>query len=178
MSTDEKFEAKFKYLTEIVEKQSEDNSKLYYNLEKEIKTISTILSKKIQTSCKQFLQNLFIFCEKPKEDISSIDELITIPGYEEDFKRAKNEYDQCTNRYKSILDSISYNIETYNILSLHSHQLCLEQCKNEVRENKLIEADAKKCLNTCYGYKNNNALATYDIVIDTIENTKNLLNKI
>ncbi len=177
MSSDDKFEAKFKYLVDHIEKQSEDNSDLFNNIEKEMKTISSILSNKIETSCSELFEKVLLYSEKPKE-IKSIDDLVSITGYESDFNNAKNDYNKCTLNYKAVLDDITYNIGTYNMLGLYSYNLCLDQCKSEVKQNKLSECETKKCINTCYGYKKMNAIATYDIVIDNIENIKTNLNKL
>ncbi len=177
MSSDDKFEAKFLYLVNSVENQNEDNSDLFNNIEKEIKTISSILSKKLEVSCTQVLQNIFLYSEKPKE-MKTVDDLVAISGHEDDFKNAKNDYIKCTQNYKFVLDSITYNVSSYNMLGIYSYKLCLDQCKSEVKNNKLSEGETRRCINTCYGYKKMNASATYDILIDNIENIKDNLNKL
>jgi hypothetical protein len=177
MSQDDKFDAKFNYLIDTVEKSTDDDSKLQTHIDKEIKLLSNQLSKKIQTGCQDFLDKVYLYSDKPK-NIKSIDDLKPTEGYEVDFKNAINEYKKCSSNYKFILDKLSYDIETINIIGIHSYQICLDQCKSEVKEHKLTEVDAKKCISTCYGYKRMNANAAYDLIVENIDNTNDFLNKI
>jgi hypothetical protein len=170
------FETKFNFLVEKMEKE-EENSQDRDAIINKLKSFSDILLKSVQSSCKDKQDKIMIFAEIPKSS-DKIDSIKPIIGHENDFLNAKNDYNNCIEIYKTISDTLNYEIEILNLLGLHSYTLCLDQCKTEVKENKSNEKNAQNCISTCLKYKNINSNAAYELIMNDIEESKKHLNKI
>jgi hypothetical protein len=130
----------------------------------------------MQSSCKDRLDKLLLHSEN--SDLKIIDNLKPQIGYENEFNSAKTEYKECANNYQYIIDKFVSNTETLNLLSIHSYSICLDVCKNLIKQNKQNESEARKCITDCNNYRNINLDAAHDFIIEDIQNTKNNINKL
>jgi hypothetical protein len=184
---DKKFDAKFDFLAEQMNKSNLNDNKLLQELdnmlENKYSSFVTKLKEKIQTKCKNEIERLQVYTQydgklfKSDKD-SSLNDLKPSPGYEKDFEDAMGKFKECVEPITFLEADINKNSNTVTNLTLFSHETCLEECRKDMKKFRHSEYEVKKCLESCMRYRKYNFEAYSKIIYDDIESKQKILEKI
>ena len=184
---DKKIDAKFDYLLNEITKVHLDDNKLFKELDTHLETkFSSFLCKiktKIEIKCKDEIDKLRVYTEYKSEIFkddksSSITDFVATKGYEKEFEESMNKFKECTNNLTYLETDINNNSKTVSDLTLFSNEMCLDECRKDVKKHRHSEYEVRKCLESCMRYRKYNLEAYFRITFDNIDNKEKLLEKI
>jgi hypothetical protein len=180
----DKFNAKFDFFVNKLENENPELIKITKELENRtnsrIDKLSNLIGQGLSNICKESFNRLFLYSIPSMEDDKgiNIDKLKPLEGHEKDYEKAKLGFEKCKLEVESFPNMLIYNLQTMNQIILKSNELCLKQCKNEVKESKLDERLARQCINTCLAYKTFNLVSAYDVMNEEFDNKENFLKEL
>ena len=184
---DSKLDTKFDYLVEQMNKINLSDNKLLQELDSmlEVKFINFIskLKSKVQSKCKSEIEKLQVYTEysdklfKTEKD-SSLSDMKATSGYEKEFEEAMGKFKECSENITLLEFEINKNSNTVTDLTMHSYETCVEECRKDMKKQRLSEYEVKKCLDSCMRYRKYNFEAYSKIIYDDIENKQKILEKL
>ena len=184
---DKKIDAKFDFIVNDMDKSSLVDNKLFNELENHLqsKFISFIkrLQNKIEVKCKEDIEKLRIYSDYKGDFFkgnknSQITDLEPTKGYEKEFEAAMNQFKLCVDKTALLETEVNNHSKTLSDLTLFSHDTCLNQCRTDLKKNKLSENEVRKCIDSCMKYRKYNLEAYYKITYDNIDSKEKLIDKL
>jgi phosphopantetheinyl transferase (holo-ACP synthase) len=173
-----KFDIKFENFKNLIAQQNVNEittaEEPLNNLKKELDEFTKKTQLSAETACKEiYLKALSLVEEKKKH----LNDLKTLQKLDIELNKTKNEYEGCRSNEMNVSNDLQTKFMNLNSLVKIAEGVCFDQCKTELREKKLGENFANKCLSNCFKYKKLNMESTYEVLKKEIDNKLNSLNK-
>jgi hypothetical protein len=162
MNIDElNFDKKFEYLKQTVESEKQNTvaKDLSARLESAVQGTIKGINLKSTELCRSHFDRL-VSLSKNSGDVH---QLQAAEGKENEFRIVKRSYMTCVEDKQDLAKGLfDYHNSIKNLTDI-SDQMCFNQCKNELRQ-KRQEDFAKKCLTSCFRYRDINMSTAYSVL--------------